>query len=222
MFERSNKMRKKTVLLISIFILLSPILTSCAETDPPAQLAYPPSNEFGLTEERLQELAASPLGSVMMGLHYATDERIILHNGFGILVYDFETSSIYRSLDLGFLDVPTDVQGEFPLGIAVDETGNEIFIGSNDPERTGRYVFHVETAEVQRLEGEWNANPFAGLRRDLELSFEGGGWNSSNHVITESGALIILRYVPGGDGTINNIQIIRRDGDNETAYAIFP
>lgn len=220
-------MAKRTALIIAILILIGLTLAACADGSP--KQAVPLIDDVSLTEERLEELASQMLGSQMANLLYASDERVVLHNTFGVIVYDLQTASIYRSIDLELLNVLTNAQGWYGLGVGVtvNKTGSEIFILGNHPDRTGFYMFEIENGVLHVLDvldelPDMDSLRFPGLRRDL-LVEEPIGWYSSQHVVTDSGAIIVLRYRPSGKpcSDVRNIQIVRLDEDGETVYTIF-
>lgn len=212
------------ILLISSMVLLSGCITQkglSSSTHLPSSNEFTISNtpslntDYSLSPEKLSYLAKSNIGANMATLDYASDDRVILHYSYALIVYDLKNEQIYKSIDLSKLDVPLNTQGDNIIQIMADESGKEVFIGSY-PAKNG-YIFDIESSVITKIKGEYKGNKFTGLLDSTERQFQ-NGWYSINYVKTSSGNIYVLRYNGGG---MSNMKIVRINENGNKTFNVF-
>ncbi len=212
------------ILLICCIVLLSGCITqkglsSSTHLTSSNEFTIPHTSsintDYSLSPEKLSYLAKSNIGADMATLDYASDDRVILHYSYALIVYDLKNEQIYRSIDLSKLDVPLNTQGGNTIHIMANENGKEVFIGSYPAKNS--YIFDIESSVITKSEGEYKGNKFTGLINSIERNFQ-NGWYSINYVKTNSENIYVLRYNGGG---MSNMKIVRINENGNKTFNVF-
>lgn len=95
-----------------------------------------------LKELSKEEAANAAYGAVFPRLAYASEERAVLYDDRGLLIYDLENRRIEQLLDLKAADF-NHMQGDLVTHIEVSADGKQILL-YNEPDTRERYVYDID------------------------------------------------------------------------------
>ena len=148
------------------------------------------SKLLGLTAE---EAASAGYGVALPKLLYASEERAILSDYWGLLIYDIKNRKIMQLLDLKAAGL-SHIQGDVATHIEVSEDGEQILL-YNEPDSEERFVYEIEN---QRLS-------YTGLE-----AFSDGGYNS----ISTQGEVSYVKLGAGKTAYLSAVSLRTENGDD--------
>lgn len=129
----------------------------------------------------VKDAAKAIYGSIFPQLIYASEERAVIYDYWGLLVYDIRNQKIEQLLDLkaaGF----ASIQGDQTTHIEVSGDGKQILM-YNEPDASEKFIYDIEKRSLSWSElTSFGEDGFDGL-------FQNG---EKNYVVTESGKTAYL------------------------------
>lgn len=124
--------------------------------DLSVQNDYVPTDTSTLTEmSKLYQSFAK--GADQVSLDYAYDGRLILHDYYGLIVYDYEVQELLRIVDLPTRIGGYTTQGDTALTVQVFEGGNYLLLDYNAVDDSGYaicYLYDVQTDIMAKISKE--------------------------------------------------------------------
>lgn len=146
------------------------------------------------------------IGTDMADIDYASYDKVIFHGYFGLFVYDLNTQSIIRSLDLKSINC-SYTQGDSYCNVEVSSDGNIVQLHPNDSEKMYVYSITDNTLVEEKytsMKDSFNDNLVeigeAIGRRDGILSY--------NAVKLDDGK---YGYLTASNGTIESLNYVCED-----------
>ena len=129
----------------------------------------------------MEEAASAVYGAVFPRLIYASDERAVLYDYWGLLIYNIKSQKIEQLLNLKAADLAY-IQGDKVTHIEVSKDGAQILL-YNEPHTAERFIYDIDEQKLAYTDlDSFGKNSFAGLFADGE----------QNYVLTEQGKAAYL------------------------------
>lgn len=178
------------------------------------------NNDHLLSDSKLSELSQMSIGADMATLDYASEDRVIFHYSYALIVYSLKEERIIRALDLSTLNVPINTQGSIVISVQATADGNNLIIGANGmPEVHDTYIYNIEKNSVKRINAAvgYKYQMFTGLSdMDYENIFN---WSSHHCVwLSETKRCYLLLK---DSFHVSGINIIVEDGKELIEYTVF-
>lgn len=126
----------------------------------------------------LEEAATAVYGAVLPALLYASEERAILCDYWGLLIYDLKNERIEQLLNLKALDLAY-MQGEHAAHIEVSKDGGQILLYPESKAKEG-YIYDVDARRLSNSDlTSLGARRFEGVTERGEQTYvamESGKW----------------------------------------------
>lgn len=119
---------------------------------------------------QIEDAANAVYGAVFPKLIYASDERAILYDYWGLLIYDIKNSRIKQLLDLKNADL-CHIQGELFTHIEVSEDGRNILL-YNEPNARERFIYDIDEKHLKYTDQKtFGSQQYKGLYERKEKTF---------------------------------------------------
>ncbi|MFZ5986882.1 MAG: hypothetical protein ACOYWZ_07145 [Bacillota bacterium] len=199
---------KKIILIALLFVITLVTLVACNDTEKSVPV---------LDDTSLKELAQNPIGAVMATIDYASKDKVILHYGKALIIYDVKISKISKVVDLSKLNVPLNTQGAETIEVSVDKSANEIFIGSSSLgyDKYEGYIYKLDKNILTKTKNKTTQQPF----KDFSMmdASKVTGWSSIHCVnISETEKCYLLLK----GTTVGDIKIIFSNGSDVKEYNV--
>jgi hypothetical protein len=142
------------------------------------------------------------LGADMVSLDYASDDKIIFHDYFGLFVYNLNTKEIVTSIDLKEINCDS-TQGDEYCEVSVNSQGNLIQL--HNMSKDYMYLFNLENNILSKSPYLPMEAPFK-LLDFYEVYGETGSIHSDQCVSFENGEIGYLESIDFNIGTIRYIR----------------
>lgn len=130
------------------------------------------SNEIKMPELSLKKAANMRYGAVFPQLIYASSQRAILYDYWGMMIYNIAEERIEQILDLPALNLEY-IQGETVTNIEVSENGSQILL-YNSPDTKEKFLYDIDKKQLKYTQQEhlehiyndvvvWGENQYAVL-----------------------------------------------------------
>lgn len=120
----------------------------CISFDQPA--AFVPT-EATLLSQQIAEFRTLQQGADPISLDYACDGRLILHDYYGMIIYDYNKETIERLVDLPSLIGPYTTQGDTTLNVQVYQGGNYVLLNYNSMDESGNPLYYIYDIQTDRI-----------------------------------------------------------------------
>lgn len=175
-------------------------------------------SDHTLTDERFRELADRNIGSDMAVIDYASEDRVIFHYSYALIVYDLKNEAVERKLDLSTLNVALGQQGDEVIDVRAAADGSGVYISSLGAVGIDydEYWYDIENDKVSAYLEEKEFFGDFGEFGYVDL----GGWNSYRYVsLTDTKRCYLLLKQPSF--IVSGILIIVDDNGEITEYSPF-
>ncbi|WP_291648335.1 hypothetical protein [Clostridium sp.] len=136
MYKKRGDSIKRLVLKVFYIIIVSSILIGCRSVEENKR-------EDGVEVEPIIPKVSldENIGSDMIQLDYASENRIIFHGHFGLFLYDLNDKKIIRNIDLESNNINYN-QGDNYCDVSVSKDGNIVKLHNISSEEM--YVYNIE------------------------------------------------------------------------------
>ena len=148
--------------------------TTSSVKNNPVDLAQS-DKELKMPELSLEKAANMPYGAVFPRLIYASSNRAILYDYWGMLIYNIKEEAIEQILDLQALDL-AHMQGSTVTEIEVSEDGSQILF-YNKPDTKEKYLYDIDKKKLEYTQKE-----------HFEHAFEDVVWGENQYVVLNTTA----------------------------------
>lgn len=150
------------------------------------------------------------IGTDMVILDYASDNKIIFHGYFGLFVYDLNEEKMLQSIDLKEINC-NYTQGDDACIVTVNQEGSELTLHPISSEEM--YVYNILDNKLEKVSYVEIDNPFKLSEAPTDINEKNYSYISAS-VKFSNGE---LGYLAGYDMTLGSLRYVR--GDKE--YIIF-
>ena len=152
--SRFSKIRSKNGKLSKFFggILFGIIIIAIISVG--VIIAVNDTKDYRMTDEEFSDYINRPIGSIMAGLDYVDDEKLVFHYLEGFFVVDQQSYEIRHRINLSKLNIAGHTQGDSFTVFKVDKDGNFAYLANeglhNDRvAKYDNYIINLKTGEVK-------------------------------------------------------------------------
>lgn len=209
----NTNVKKTSIWALSAVLVITGILGAMVAYD-----SFAKNNEYLLSDSKLSELSQMSIGADMATLDYASEDKVIFHYSYALIVYSLKEERIIQALDLSTLNVPINTQGSTIISVQATADGNNVIIAAMDAQETyDTYVYNISKNIVKKIKHAEKYQLFAGLSNmDYENIFN---WSSHHCVwLSETKRCYLLLK---DSFHVSGINIIVEDGKELIEYTVF-
>lgn len=135
--------------------------------------------EIKMPELSLEKAAHKRYGAVFPQVIFASSERVILNDYWGMLVYDVKEEKIEQILDLPALDL-NHIQGSTITEVEVSENGSQVLL-YNWPNTKERYLYDIDQKKLVSTQQE-----------HLDHSYQDVVWGEEQYAVLNQSEIAYL------------------------------